>query len=103
MRKLQKGDIVKVKKDETGELLGCVGRVVCFDGVAYEDEGNTIGVECGEADNTVPLYSFDGYDKTEDGRDIRLESEKGWGAWFVRNELRYSPKLNPSPIRCVPE
>ena len=101
MRKLQIGDIVKVIRDETEELLGCVGKVVCFD---YSAVDNPIfGVDFGQADNTTRLDSFDGYGKNENGEDIVLFSEKGWGAWFERNELRYSPKLNVSPIRCMPE
>ena len=87
-RKLQSGDIVKVIHDEIGELQDCVGTVVKVD---KYDETVYIAVAFGEVEaaNTTLLS--------------HNEEPEVWGAWFERQDLRYSPKLNPSPIRCVPE
>lgn len=95
-RKLQLGDIVKVVHDETGELQDCVGVVV--DVAIVRDEENSdpatieeITVAFGEgreADNTT-LFEF--------------INPPVWAACFNRKDLRYCPKLSPSPIRCVPE
>ena len=102
MQQLQIGDIVKVVRDETDELQDCVGKVVALDieEDAIQKVNYTIGkpyisvaVVFGKADNTVFLEDFSGGD-IGNGQ---------WGAWFRREELRYSPSLTPSPIRCVPE
>lgn len=79
-RRLNIGDKVKVILDETGEFIGCVGKVSYFN---YEHLEAPIGVAFGRADNTILLPNGE------------------WGAWFARGELKLTNE-EKSPICPVP-